>query len=136
MKNSFAKKRRDFISIAVRALVVVFLLGLVALILYNYVKINELTIQQNKLERNLEELESEEQQLNIKLESKLDLKNIEKIAKEDLGMSKIESSQKEYISIDNSDTIRVVKKKEDNSVVSNTLSEIMTSFSIIMEYLK
>lgn len=136
MNNDFAKKRGDFISVAVRVLVVIFLLGLVTLILYNYVKINELTIEQNKLEKTLEQLESEEQRLNIKLESKLDLKNIEKIAKEELGMSKIESSQKEYISIDNADTIRVIKKKEDNSVVSNALSEIMTSFSIIMEYLK
>lgn len=76
------------------------------------VKINETTSQIQKQTKLLNELKSDEVRIKMNIESNVSLNNIEKIAKEELGLNKIETSQMEYVNIKKDDENIVVNKKQ------------------------
>ena len=69
------------------------------------------------------------------MEKKLNLRNIEETAKNELGLSKIEKSQIHYLSIVSDDKIELANKEKDESAVGNALSSLVKSFNILLEYL-
>ena len=50
-------------------------------------------------------IQKENEQLKVNLENSLNLSNIEKMAREILGMQKLDSSQKVYVSLDKKDYV-------------------------------
>ena len=64
-----------------------------------------------KLKSNLAAIEKENEQLKVNLENSLNLSNIEKIAKEKLGMQKLDNSQKIYVSLDKEDYIETASEE-------------------------
>lgn len=76
------------------------------------VQINETTSQIQNQTKMLNELKSDEIRLKMNIESNVSLNNIEKQAKEELGLNKIETSQIEYVNIEkDSENITVNKNR-------------------------
>ena len=73
--------------------------------IFNYVQINEHTAAVSDLKNEIATLSTEKNDLSAKLDQKNDLVYIEKVAREDLGMVKIDEITKKYITMNPSDVI-------------------------------
>ncbi len=73
--------------------------------IFNYVEINERTAAIADLKSEITSLDKEENDLNTALDKKNDLAYIEKVAREELGMVKIDEVMKKYITMDPGDII-------------------------------
>lgn len=108
------KKRRMKVTLIVAA---IFLLLLT--ISYRNSKINEKFSQVQTLKKELSSLEKENEQLKVNIENGLNLNNIEKLAKEKLGMQKLTNKQTLYVSLPKKDYVEAaseeVKKEEDKN---------------------
>lgn len=82
--------------------------------------INESFSRNEKLKSTLAITEKENEQLQVNIENSLNLSNIEKIAKEKLGMQKLDNSQKVYVSLPKKDYVEpaveevVIEETEEN----------------------
>ena len=72
---------------------------------YRNSQINEKFNANAALKTKLASIEKENEQLKVNLENSLNLSNIEKTAKEKLGMQKLDSTQKVYVSLDKKDYV-------------------------------
>ena len=79
--------------------------------IFNYVQINEHTSSVSDLKNEIATLSTEQNDLNAKLDLKNDLVYIEKVAREELGMVKIDEITKKYITMDPGDVIRPIDQK-------------------------
>ena len=70
-------------------------------------KFNELQTTKNKLAA----IEKTNGQLQVSIESSLNLANIEEVAREKLGMKRLENSQKVYITLDKKDYIEIPEEE-------------------------
>ena len=111
-------------------LILLVMFGLMGYKIYCDATYNELTNELSELNGQYGDLINEEKRLNIKLSEKADLSNVEDIATNQLGMSKIEQYQIEYVSLDTEDRAVVI----DNSD-SGVFTELFRNFSVILEYL-
>lgn len=82
------------------------LFAVLFVISYRSSLISENFAQIKNLKKELESLEKENQQLNVGIESTLNLNNIEKIAEEKLGMQKLKSDQIVYVNLPKQDYIQ------------------------------
>lgn len=73
--------------------------------IFNYVQINEHTTSISDLKNEITTLATEKDDLSAKLDQKNDLVYIEKVAREELGMVKIDEITKKYITMDPGDVI-------------------------------
>ena len=82
--------------------------------------INEKFNQNEKLKSTLAVTQKENEQLQVNIENSLNLNNIEKIAREKLGMQKLDNSQKVYVSLPKKDYVEpaVEQIKTDDEDVS------------------
>ena len=80
--------------------------------------INESFNENESLKSNLAAIQKENEQMKVNLENSLNLSNIEKMAREKLGMQKLDSSQKVYVSLDKKDYVEPASEevviKEDS----------------------
>ncbi len=83
--------------------------------IFNYVQINEHTSTVSDLKAEIATLGIEKDDLTAKLDKKNDLTYIEKVAREDLGMVKIDEIIKNYINIDSDDVITSFDKNSKTS---------------------
>ena len=83
--------------------------------IFNYVQINEHTATVSDLQAEINTLLVEKDDLNAKLDLKHDLSLIEQIAREELGMVKIDEITKKYITMDHNDEIHSFGKTSDPS---------------------
>ncbi len=111
-------------------LVFVLMFGLMGYKIYCDATYNELTNELSELNGQYSDLVNEEKKLNIRLSEKADLSNVEDIATNQLGMSKIEQYQIEYISLDTKDRAVVIDNSENG-----VFTELFQNFSVILEYL-
>lgn len=122
------KKNKGFnISVILCAL---FIVGLLSAKLYSDVQLNELTDKASKMKKELETLKSEEIRINVLLEKRTDLREIERKATEELGLKKIEKYQVEYISLPSKDKAEIIAEQE-NGIINS----VVKGFSIILEFL-
>lgn len=97
-----------------------------ALISQNYSKIKS---QESKLSA----IQKENEQLEINIETSLNLQNIEKSAQEMLGMQKISNTQTRYIDLPREDYVEPASEEIETSKEDNWLTEI---WNFIIEYIK
>lgn len=95
-------------SVVVASLVIV----AVVAIIHGQAQLTELNQEINSAQGQLTELESYYTQLNMKVETKLSPSVVEEYAKNELGMSKTESYQKEFISLSEGDKAVVIAEEE------------------------
>ena len=107
-------KRRKNIALIVAAIFVVLLT-----VSYRNSQINEKFNEVQKLKKELSSIQKENEQLKVNIENGLNLNNVEKLAKEKLGMQKLTNKQTLYISLPKKDYVEAaseeVKKEENNN---------------------
>ena len=67
--------------------------------------INESFTKNEKLKKTLAATKKDNEQLQVSIENSLNLSNIEKMAREKLGMQKLDNSQKVYVSLPKKDIV-------------------------------
>ena len=118
-KNEKLKTKRHLKSNVKVVGSVILIFASLFVISYRNSLINESFNQNENLKSNLAALEKENEQLRVNLENSLNLNNIEKLAEEKLGMQKLDSTQKIYVSLDKKDYVEpaseeVVIEKEQS----------------------
>ena len=107
VKTSSNQKKSQLKAVA---LIVSIFLVLLAISFRNSQIDNKFTqIQQQKNE--LATLQKENEQLKVSIENSMNLSNIEKVAKEELGMQKLTSSQTVYVSLPKKDYVEAASEK-------------------------
>ncbi len=88
--------------------------------------INESFNRKTNLQNQLAVVQKENEQLQVSIENNLNLTNIEKIAREKLGMQKLDSSQKVYVNLPKKDYVEPASEEvvieEEKSWFENILS--------------
>ena len=100
-------------------LFVVAIFGILLTISYRNSQINEKFTAMKNLEQELASLQKENEQTKVSIQNGLNFKNIEKLAKEKLGMQKLTNKQTVYVTLPKRDyvepaTEEVVKQDEKN----------------------
>lgn len=100
-------------------LYIAFIFSALFVISYRNSVINEIFTTNEALKEDLAAIQKENEQLQVSIENSLNLSNIEKLAEERLGMQKLDSSQKVYVSLDKEDYVesaaQEVEIDEDDS---------------------
>lgn len=103
-----------------------FLLTMLAALLYSRVQVDELDRQIAATKTNITAAQSENIRLNMQLDSMISLKKVEEYAQMNLGMVKVESHQIEYIDLSGEDSVIVSgnkTKNEDSLSIKEKLME-------------
>ena len=78
---------------------------------YRNSKINEKFTEVQSLKKELSSLQKENEQLKVNIENSLNFNNIEKLAKEKLGMQKLTNKQTVYVSLPKKDYVESASEK-------------------------
>lgn len=78
---------------------------------YRNSQITETFNEKEKLKQEVSAIHKENEQLQISIENSLNLNNIEQLAKERLGMQKLNNDQKIYVSLDKKDYIEAATEE-------------------------
>lgn len=112
-------------------------LGMVlAFVVHSSVRINEANAELADLQAEIALQNSELRELELEMETKNDLRVIEDIAINQLGMTKKENIRKEYISLYEEDEVIIeeVDESVENNASGNLLSAFSDRFKILSEY--
>ena len=112
IKISKAQKRKRL----QLTLIVIAIFGLLLTISYRNSQINEKFNETQRLKKELSSLQKENEQLKVNIANGLNLTNIEKLAKEKLGMQKLTKKQIVYVSLPKKD---YVESESEKIVVEN-----------------
>ncbi|MBP5606407.1 MAG: hypothetical protein J6X60_12860 [Ruminiclostridium sp.] len=124
-KKSVGRNGNAFAAIATAVAV-----GAVAFsILYSKVQISDYTSMISETKNQIELAERENVRLHSELDSMYTLDNVEKIAKEELGLQKTQSSQINFISLNTEDMTEIAKPDE------NIFMSVQNWFNSIKDYL-
>lgn len=91
--------------------------------------INENFAQIKSLKTELATLQKENEQLEVNIESNLNLKTVEQSAQEMLGMQKLDNSQKVYINLPKQDYIEPASEEIIKSNQTNWFQKIISMFT-------
>ncbi len=131
---SYRKKTRFPIGAVMLVLVLCMVL---AFVVHSSVRINEANSQLSELQAGIALQNAELRALEIELESKNDLRVIEDIAVNELGMIKKENIDKEYITLSEQDNVLLYNDGEEEANESNTLlSAFSDRFGQLAEYFR
>lgn len=101
-------------------------------LLYSYITLNEVNSELLAAQKELTRLEGEEGALQVALESKTPMEEVERIATEELGMVKLEGYQVQVINLQTDDEVKIV---QDESQSGSWLDGVVEQFNILWEYL-
>ena len=104
----------------------VFMIAMLAAVLYNRMILTELTTQVANTRSEYESLVSENRRMQVELESKTSLRTIQQSA-EEIGMAKAESYQIEYVDLGQQE--QVLLTQEADGAVESTIAAIGDFFS-------
>ena len=88
-----------------------------------YAMINAKLVTREKLKSQLTEIEKQNDQLKVSIERDMNISNIEKEAKEKLGMQKLTNNQKVYINLDKRDYVKSLQQspKTEETIISKII---------------
>ncbi len=92
-------------------LFVIAIFGILLTISYRNSQIDEKFSEMKNLEQELSSLQKENEQTKVSIENGLNLNNIEKLAKEKLGMQKLTNRQTVYVSLPKKDYVESASEK-------------------------
>lgn len=101
-------------------------------LLYSHIALNEVSSDLLAAKADLTKLEGETGALQVSIESKNSMDEIERIATEELGMVKIENYQIQTINLLTDDTVEIIK---DEPKGNSWWDGVVAEFNIILEYL-
>ncbi len=105
------KNRRQVKTVAPVKLIlgVLLVITVASVMIYSQVVLTELTAEVNSYQSKMTDLDAEYMRLNGELEASTSIKKLEEAAESQLGLSKIDSSQVEYVNLTGFDDITVAK---------------------------
>ena len=124
IKLSKEEKKKQFKT----TITVIAIFALLLTISYRNSQINEKFSNVQTLKKELSEIEKENEQLKVSIENSQNLKNVEKIAKEKLGMQKLTNKQTQYISLPKKDYTEPASEKiviEEEKIWWDSLMELL-----------
>lgn len=101
-------------------------------LLYSHIALNEVSSNLLAAKSDLTKLEGETGALQVSIESKNSMDEIERIATEELGMVKIENYQIQTINLLTDDTVEIIK---DEPKGNSWWDGVVAEFNIVLEYL-
>ena len=101
-------------------------------LLYSHIALNEVSSDLLAAKNELSKLEGEAGALQVSIDSKNSMDEIERIATEELGMVKIENYQIQTINLLTDDMVEIVKDEPAND---SWWDGVVAEFNIILEYL-
>ena len=104
-------------------------LGATGSIIFNQVRLTELTEEIDTTAQQLEESQSVYTQLQMKANANLSLATVESYAKENLGMRKIDQSQLVFVELSKGDKGEVVQDNSGNNFFTNLWNSIKNFLS-------
>lgn len=126
-KKTQAKKHLKTVCYLVLGFAVLFAIG------YRNSQINEAFTENQKIEKQISDLKKENEQLNVAIQNSLNLSQIEKEAKERLGMQKLTSRQTVYVDLPKKDYIEgaseeIIMTEEEKSWIDKFVDYIKKLF--------
>lgn len=101
---------------------------LIVAIVTTAVQINEITQINSSLESKYNSLVSDENELRLLLETRDDLRVVEQMAQEELGMVKIDQVERYYLTVHQEDKIEIIEEtKKDNTGLFDGISDVGNS---------
>lgn len=107
--------------------------AVLCVIVFNYMRVTELTNQNSKIRTELAQLQSDENALNAKKEQIFNLSYVEDRAKNALGMVKMDKSQASYLDLSQGDAV-VLNEGKGNAPAF--ITGIFKAFNAVVEYIK
>lgn len=101
-------------------------------LLYSHIALNEVSSELLAAKQELTKLEGEAGNLQVSIDSKNSMGEIERIATEELGMVKIENYQIQTINLLTDDTVEIIKDEPTND---SWWDGVVAEFNILLEYL-
>ena len=101
-------------------------------LLYSHIALNEVSRELLVAKKELSSLEGQAGALQVSIDSKNSMDEIERIATEELGMVKIENYQIQTINLLTDDTVEIIKDEPKND---SWWDGVVQEFNIIVEYL-
>ncbi len=129
MKKSNKTKKKYLSGFTVVASVACIVLA--AFVLCGYISLTELTITDNKKQKELVALTDSNAIIQLEIDRKNSLGNIEQIATEQLNMIKLQSYQIHSVNLESDDSVEIVSTPKSDSLFDG----IVASFNILVEYL-
>ena len=136
LKNKKSSKKQQKIKKAKhRKLILYLTIGFLLLFTMSYrnALISQEYSEVKTLESKLASIEKENEQIEVNIETNLNLKNIEKSAQDMLGMQKVSDIQTIYVELPREDYVEPASEEIEISKENNWLSEI---WNMILEYIK
>ncbi len=125
--HTIASGQRYAFPLAIVLLSLCFTLLIVAIVT-TAVQINEITQENSKLEINYNSLVSHENELRLRLETRDDLRLVEQMAKEELGMVKVDQVERYYLTVHQEDKIEIIEEEESkNTGIFDSISDFGNS---------
>ncbi|HCA71302.1 MAG TPA: hypothetical protein DEP27_01745 [Ruminococcaceae bacterium] len=109
-KHKKARLHRHPLRVAAASVGLVVLVGIMGSFVYGQVQLSELAVEVSQADNSLGEQKSLYTQLQMKNDAKHSLSSVEKTATEQLGMTKVDSSQLETVEMNSSDKAQVLQK--------------------------
>ncbi len=113
-------------------LTVAFFLIIGGYLLYSHIALNEVSNDLLAAKQELTKLEGEAGNMQVSIDSKNSMGEIERIATEELGMVKIENYQIQTINLLTDDTVEIIKDEPTND---SWWDGVVAEFNILWEYL-
>ena len=102
--------------------------AVVGMIIYSQVQLTELNQKISEAQETLENSQSEYTQMQMNVDAKYTTSIIEEYAQDNLGMTKANNSQKEFVDLSSGDKAKVVEK-EDKSIFNTIVDWISSIWS-------
>jgi cell division protein FtsB len=106
--------------------------GVLAVMLTSYMRVNELSVQNDRLAAAISALEGRESALNAKKEQLYNLAFVEDYAKNVLGMVKLDKSEIHYVELSNPERMTAAAPDAD---AAGQVSALARGFNAVLEYL-
>ena len=113
-------------------LIAVVFIAIGGYLLYSHIALNEVSSDLLAAKQQLTKLEGEAGNLQVSIDSKNSMGEIERIATEELGMVKIENYQIQTINLTTDDTVEIIKDEPTND---SWWDGVVAEFNILLEYL-
>lgn len=134
-KAKVEKRNKKLEEVAFKGQVLILLLisfSMLFIIIYRNSQINESFNKIQKLKASVTNLQKENDQLEIAIQNSENINNIEKAAKEQLGMQKLSSKQTFYITLPKTDYVEPkgeeIVIEEDTGFIENVINKIKDIF--------
>ena len=122
------RRKRNLLKLTVGFLFSAVVVVVVGMIIYSQVQLTELNQKISEAQETLENSQSEYTQMQMNVDAKYTTSILEEYAQDKLGMTKANSSQKEFVDLSSGDKAKVIEK-EDKSIFDTIVDWISSIWS-------